>query len=311
VWECLPGPSRTLAVDRELCAVVRSPRALTDFAGGLPRRISSSTVIVVRGDLTVARQQRGGVGGPHPEVNAHRPRRSRPGATSCRPYFSRAGENPLPRRTNTTEGQEHRSLGGEDQQPHRLHVHRIQRRRAAYASRVWPRTKEIPAGEGQLMAAVGSKLGDGEGVAREPRHYLMQSGHPRSENEKVVGPSKATTSWSSPTSAKGRVVQAGRPHHPRAPARAPAAASSEFRRHGVRFFSSRSDKRTQRGSGSASPCTCSARGVTTSLSQSNAPSPGFATAAASSSAPTAATTSTKASSPSPAASSADDGWRPR
>jgi hypothetical protein len=26
-----------------------------------------------------------------------------------------------------------------------------------------------------------------EGIARQPRHYVMRSGHPRSENEQVVG----------------------------------------------------------------------------------------------------------------------------
>jgi len=31
------------------------------------------------------------------------------------------------------------------------------------------------------------RVEDWEGVAREPRHYLMVSGHPRSENEHVVG----------------------------------------------------------------------------------------------------------------------------
>lgn len=31
------------------------------------------------------------------------------------------------------------------------------------------------------------RVADWEGVAREPRHYVMVSGHPRSEHEKVVG----------------------------------------------------------------------------------------------------------------------------
>ena len=31
------------------------------------------------------------------------------------------------------------------------------------------------------------RMAQWEGVARRPRHYLMVSGHPRSEGEKVVG----------------------------------------------------------------------------------------------------------------------------
>jgi hypothetical protein len=31
------------------------------------------------------------------------------------------------------------------------------------------------------------RIGDWEGVTRQPRHYIMLSGHPRSENDQVVG----------------------------------------------------------------------------------------------------------------------------